>query len=31
VLERDRPAPGTVDDNDGSASDGDGTDWSTER
>jgi hypothetical protein len=31
VLERDWPASGTVDDNDGSASDDDGTDGSTER
>lgn len=31
AMERDWPAPGTVDYNDGSASDGDPTDWSTER
>jgi hypothetical protein len=31
AMERDWPAPGTVDYNDGSASDGDATDWSTER
>jgi hypothetical protein len=31
AMERDWPAPGTVDFNDGSASDGDATDWSTER
>jgi hypothetical protein len=31
AMERDWPSPGTVDYNDGSASDGDGSDWSTER
>ena len=31
AMERGWPSPGTVDYNDGSASDGDATDWSTER